>query len=60
MGSLVNVLNPEIIVLGGGLVEAIPGLIVREAGSAADARACHDANSLRNVESLSCQNWRLL
>ncbi len=31
MADLVNILNPEMIVLGGGLVEALPRLIVSEA-----------------------------
>lgn len=31
MANLVNILNPELIVLGGGVVEAMPGLIAREA-----------------------------
>ena len=31
LASLVNVLGPELIVLGGGLVEAMPALIVKEA-----------------------------
>lgn len=31
MANLVNILNPEMIVLGGGLVEALPRLIVPEA-----------------------------
>lgn len=39
MASLVNLLNPEMIVLGGGLVEAIPGLILREAERTMRARA---------------------
>ncbi len=34
MANLVNVLNPEMIVLGGGVVEAMPQLIVREAEQA--------------------------
>lgn len=34
MGSLVNLLSPELIVLGGGVVEAMPRLIVREADTA--------------------------
>ena len=32
MGTVVNVLNPELIVLGGGVVEAMPALFVTEAG----------------------------
>lgn len=31
MANLVSVLNPDLIVLGGGVVEAMPGLIVKEA-----------------------------
>lgn len=31
MGSLVNLLNPEMIVLGGGMVEALGGIIIPEA-----------------------------
>jgi glucokinase len=31
MANIVNLLNPELIVLGGGLVEAMPSLIVKEA-----------------------------
>ena len=31
MANLVNILNPDMIVLGGGLVEAMPGLIARKA-----------------------------
>jgi len=31
MANLVNILNPELIVLGGGLIEALGGLIVKEA-----------------------------
>jgi glucokinase len=31
MANLVHLINPEIIVLGGGVVEAMPKLIVREA-----------------------------
>ena len=31
MGNLVNVLNPDMIVLGGGVVEAMPSLIARRA-----------------------------
>jgi glucokinase len=34
MANLVNILNPEMIVLGGGLVEAMPRLIVPEAEQA--------------------------
>jgi len=34
MANLVNVLNPELIVLGGGLVEAFPALITKEAAQA--------------------------
>ncbi|MFA5975212.1 MAG: ROK family protein [Elusimicrobiota bacterium] len=34
MANLVNTLNPEIIILGGGVVEAMPHLIVREAENA--------------------------
>jgi len=31
MANLVTILNPQLVVLGGGVVEAMPGLIVREA-----------------------------
>jgi glucokinase len=39
MANLVNVLNPELFVLGGGLVEALPSLIVRESAAAMAAQA---------------------
>lgn len=39
MGSLVNLLNPDLFVLGGGMVEAMPKLIVKEAESAMRERA---------------------
>ncbi|HEY3353589.1 MAG TPA: ROK family protein [Polyangia bacterium] len=39
IGTLVNVLAPDVVVLGGGLVEAMPDLIVREAEAAARAQA---------------------
>ncbi len=39
MANLVNVLNPQLIVLGGGLVEAMPSLIVTEAARAMQERA---------------------
>lgn len=39
MADLVNILNPEMIVLGGGLVEALPRLIVSEATEAMHAQA---------------------
>src|SRR6185437_7973053 len=47
MGNLVNVLNPELIVLGGGLVEAMPLLIAREAEAAMRETAL--ASSSRQV-----------
>lgn len=39
MANVVNLLNPEMIVLGGGVVEAMPKLIVNEARQAMLARA---------------------
>ncbi|HVO33157.1 MAG TPA: ROK family protein [Elusimicrobiota bacterium] len=39
MANLVNIINPEIIVLGGGVVEAMPNLIVREAERAMHRQA---------------------
>lgn len=39
MADLVNILNPELFVLGGGLVEALPRLIVSEATEAMRAQA---------------------
>ena len=35
-GSIVNLLHPDIILLGGGLVEALPELYVKEVQSAAN------------------------
>ena len=48
MADLVNVLNPQMIVLGGGVVEAMPGLILREAERTMRARAI--GASSRNVK----------
>lgn len=39
IGNVVNLLAPDIVVLGGGLVEAMPNLYVEEAESAARKRA---------------------
>ncbi len=39
VANLVNLLNPEMIVLGGGVVEAMPKLIVNEARRAMESRA---------------------
>jgi glucokinase len=39
MGNVVNLLNPELIVLGGGLVEAMPHLILKEATQAMQNQA---------------------
>jgi len=39
IANLVNILGPELVVLGGGLVEAMPSLIVREAESSMRERA---------------------
>jgi len=39
MSDLVNLLNPDMIVLGGGVVEAMPHLIAREAEATMRARA---------------------
>jgi glucokinase len=39
MADLVNLLNPQMIVLGGGLVEALPNLIVKEAAAAMQDQA---------------------
>ncbi len=39
MADLVNILNPEMIVLGGGLIEAMPRLIVQEATRSMKAQA---------------------
>ena len=36
IGSMIHLLNPEVIVLGGGLVEAMPELILPEARNAAN------------------------
>lgn len=43
MASLVNILNPEMIVLGGGVVEAMPRLFVPEAARAMHEQAIFDA-----------------
>jgi glucokinase len=39
MANLVNILNPDIIVLGGGVVEAMPTLILKEAERAMRERS---------------------
>jgi len=39
IGSVVNLLAPDIVVLGGGLVEAIPEILLEEAGKSARAHA---------------------
>jgi len=43
MANLVNILNPEMIVLGGGVVEALPRLFVPEATRAMNEQAIADA-----------------
>jgi len=43
MATLVNILNPEMIVLGGGVVQAMPRLIVPEAIKAMHEQAIPDA-----------------
>ncbi len=48
MADLVNVLNPELIVLGGGLVEAMPRLIVSE--SAQTMRSLAMPGLVKNVK----------
>jgi glucokinase len=42
IGNLVNLLLPDTVVLGGGLVEAMPDLFLRPARSAAEKRAMPD------------------
>jgi glucokinase len=48
MADVVNLLNPEMVVLGGGLVEAIPRLIVQEA--TAEMRAQAMPGLVKNVK----------
>jgi glucokinase len=48
MSNLVNMFNPDIIVLGGGVVEAMPNIIAREAESVMRERAI--APSARHVK----------
>ena len=39
VGGLVNLLSPEVVVLGGGLVEALPELFLGEVRAAAEEKA---------------------
>lgn len=48
MANLVNILNPHMIILGGGVVEAMPALIVKEAEKTMRAYAI--ATSARHVK----------
>ena len=50
LASIVDVLNPDTIVLGGGLVEAIPRLIKREVRKAIDGHATPGAAKAVKVE----------
>jgi glucokinase len=43
LSNLVDFINPDMVVLGGGLVEAIPGLIRREVRKSIDAHAAKKA-----------------
>jgi glucokinase len=49
IGDVVNLLAPEIVVLGGGLVEAMPELYLREVEQAARARAAPPFSKLFKV-----------
>ena len=50
LGNLVDFLNPDLIVLGGGLVEAMPRLIRREIRKSIDAHATPKAAKAVKVE----------
>ena len=53
MANVVNLLNPEMIVLGGGLVEALPGMLVRDSARAMQAQAM--SALARNVKVVSAR-----
>jgi glucokinase len=56
LSNLVDFLNPDMVVLGGGLVEAMPGLIKREIRKSIDAHATPKAAKAVTVEVAELRN----